>query len=190
MGMPAATDPRYWTPEDVWALPDDGNRYECIDGVLLVTPSPQPLHQFVLGTLIGRLYAYARAERLGRVLSAPADLRLESSNVVQPDLFVVAQAPGAPGIQDWREVSSLLLAVEVLSPSTARYDRGLKRRYYQRASVAEYWIVDLEARLIERWQCGEQRPEVVAEVLTWHPEGAAAAMELDVAELFEEALGA
>ncbi|MDP1891710.1 MAG: Uma2 family endonuclease [Gemmatimonadaceae bacterium] len=188
--MPAATDTRYWTPDDVWALPDDGNRYECIDGVLLVTPSPQPPHQFVLGALSPRLYAYVRAERLGRVLTSPADLRLESSNVVQPDLFVVAQAPGAAVMRVWREVTSLLLAVEVLSPSTARYDRGLKRRYYQRANVAEYWIVDSEARLIERWRRGEQRPEVVADVLTWHPEGAAAAMELDVAALFEEALGA
>jgi len=190
MGMPATTEKRYWTPDDLLALPEDGKRYECIDGELLVTPSPQPAHQFVLGALFGRLYAYVLTERLGRVVTAPADLRLESSNVVQPDLFVVSLTPGATGIRDWREVTSLLLAVEVLSPSTARYDRGLKRRYYQRGNVTEYWIVDPEARLIERWRRGEQRPDVVADVLTWHPDGAAAAIELDVAKLFEEALGA
>jgi Uma2 family endonuclease len=60
MGMPSATDQKQWTPDDLWALPDDGNRYECIDGLLLVTPSPTPAHQFVLAELNARLFAYVR----------------------------------------------------------------------------------------------------------------------------------
>ncbi|MBA4070697.1 MAG: Uma2 family endonuclease [Gemmatimonas sp.] len=188
MGMPAATDTRYWTPEDVWALPDDGNRYECIDGALLVTPSPSPPHQTVLVELLGHLMPFTKASGIGRVLPSPADIRLEATNIVQPDLFVAPLVDGRSVIKDWREVSSLLLAVEVLSPSTARYDRGLKRRYYQRGKVAEYWIVDLEARLVERWRAGEERPEVVTDVLVWLPLGASEALEIDVAALFAVAL--
>ena len=62
-----------------------------------------------------------------------------------------------------------LLAVEVLSPSTARADRTVKRRLYQRAGVPEYWIVDLEARLVERWRPADERPEVLTDTLTWRP---------------------
>lgn len=188
MGMPASTDQKYWTPDDVWALPDDRNRYECIDGVLLVSPSPAPPHQFVLAELFGRLFSYVKASGTGRVLSSPADIRLEATNVVQPDLFVAPLEGGKPAIKDWREVSSLLLAVEVLSPSTARYDRGLKRRYYQRGKVSEYWIVDLEARVVERWRAGEERPEIATDALVWHPAGAATPLEIDLAALFADAL--
>ena len=190
MGMPAATDQRYWTPDDVWALPDDGNRYECIDGTLLVTPAPAPSHQFVVAELFGRIFAYVKGSGLGHALTSPADIRLEATNAVQPDIFVAPPAGGTAVITDWRAVSSLLLAVEVLSPATARYDRGLKRRYYQQGNVAEYWIVDPEARLIERWRPGQERPEVVSDVLSWHPDAASAPLELDVARLFTDALGA
>jgi len=189
MGMPAATDPRYWTPDDVWALPEDGKRYECIDGMLLVTPSPAPLHQFLVSELLGRLIPYVKVWAIGRVVTSPADIRLEATNVVQPDVFVAPLHGGTLVIKDWREVSSLLLAVEVLSPSTARYDRGLKRHYYQRGHVEEYWIVDPEARLVERWRPSHERPDVLSETLAWQPAGAREALMIDLVALFRDAFG-
>jgi Uma2 family endonuclease len=78
----------------------------------------------------------------------------------------------------------LLLAIEVLSPSTARADRTTKRRRYQRAGIPEYWIVDLDARVIERWRPGDDRPEVLGETLTWLAPGAASPLTIELAPLF------
>lgn len=189
MGMPAITDQRFWTPDDVWALPDDGNRYECIDGVLLVNPSPAWSHQRILMRLGLLMAPYVLAERLGEVLASPADIQLNAGNLVQPDLFVIPARliGGAAGA--WTDVSSLLLAVEVLSPSTARSDRSLKRRYYQRSMVSEYWIVDATSQLVERWRPDDERPEIVTESLTWRPVGASEALVIDLVALFSKALG-
>jgi Uma2 family endonuclease len=96
-------------------------------------------------------------ERVGEAMLSPADLTLRRGTISQPDIFVPPHAE-ADRAKQWSEIKHLLLAVEVLSPSTARYDRGGKRSHYQRAGVAEYWIVDLEGRLVERWRPGDQRP--------------------------------
>ena len=77
----------------------------------------------------------------------------------------------------------------MLSPSTARTDRGRKRECYQRAGVHEYWIVDHAARLVERWRPTDARPEIISGTLVWHPEGAATPLEIDLPALFREALG-
>lgn len=189
MGMPATTEPRYWTPDDVWALPDDGNRYECIDGVLLVSPSPRWTHQRVLRRLLLLVAPYVEAQRVGEAMSSPADIQLNTGNLVQPDLFVVpADVAGRAG-REWVDVRALLLAVEVLSPSTARYDRTLKRRYYQRSGVGEYWVVDAGSHLVERWRADDERPEILTETLTWDPVGVGDALVIDLAALFEDAVG-
>jgi len=78
--------------------------------------------------------------------------------------------------------------VEVLSPTTARYDRQLKRRRYQRARIAEYWIVDLDARLIERWHPEDDRPEMASDRLVWTPDPNQRAFELDAAAYFADLL--
>ena len=80
------------------------------------------------------------------------------------------------------------LAVEILSPGTAGRDRGIKRRLYQQAEVPEYWIVDLDARLVERWRPGDERPEILSETLTWQPSESASPFELDLAGFFAEVL--
>ena len=74
--------------------------------------------------------------------------------------------------------------MEVVSPSTARADRTVKRLLFQRAGVPEYWIVDLDARLVERWRPGDDRPEVLTELLRWHPDPAAAPLEIDMPQFF------
>jgi Uma2 family endonuclease len=116
-----------WTADMARALPEDGNRYEVLDGVLYVTPAPRLGHQWALGDLLHLIHAYVQRERLGRTLLSPADIEYSPRRLVQPDLFVVPFAPGAPP-GEWREVRDLLLVVEVLSTGTAHVDRHRKRR--------------------------------------------------------------
>jgi Uma2 family endonuclease len=181
---------QYWTPDDVRALPDDSNRYECIDGVLLVTPSPRALHQLALRELFRRLWPYVERQRLGEIPWSPADLELETGALVQPDIFVTAKWERAGREPVWEDVRHLVLAVELLSPSTAQHDRGLKRTFYQRAPVSAYWIVDLDSRVIERWRHEDERPERATTMLVWQPPGASAAFTLGVAGYFRAVYGA
>ena len=184
MGMPHAAEP--WTADRVRALPDDGRRYELIDGELVVTPSPRGVHQVAVSAL-GDLLRRALAGTSLHVLHSPADIALGEDEILQPDLFVYRTASGRH-LLDWTEITALELVIEVLSPSTARYDRGLKRRRYQRAGVAEYWIVDLDGRVIERWRAGIEHPEIAAERLQWNP-GEGAALEMEVERFFAEVWG-
>lgn len=114
---------------------------------------------------------------------SPADISLGEDEILQPDLFVYKTAGDKP-VRDWNDITSLILVVEVLSPSTARYDRQLKRRRYQRAGVPEYWVVDLEARLIERWRPADDRPEILDERLPFSLEPDGNTLEIDVARFF------
>ena len=194
MGMPdtvgrGTQGARRWTRNDVFALPDDGRRYELIDGELVVTPAPGGRHQVAVTALllrIGPLLTQA-AGTSARILVSPADLRLGEEEILQPDLFIY-QTESGRRLRDWREITSLLVAIEILSPSTARYDRGLKRLRYQRAGVPEYWIVDLDGRVVERWQPDDTRPEVLADRLQWNS-GDGAVLDLDLEEFFMEVMG-
>lgn len=174
----------YWTPEEVRALPDDGTRHECIDGVLIVTPAPNALHQRAIALLWDSLSPYVRRERIGELLPSPADIEIEPGTLVQPDLFVY-RIP-AEGIvkRDWSIIKELILAVEFLSPSTARFDRGLKRRFYLRSPTDELWLVDIESRLIEAWRAGDERPEILTDRLVWHPSGAREALHISLDDFF------
>ncbi len=186
MGMPAL--PRTgWTADLLEALPDDGKRYEIIDGELFVTPVPSVAHQRVVGALYSQLRAFLQHSAVGEVILSPADLRSGPRTSVQPDLFVV-RGPVRLGSQGWPELDALLLAIEVLSPRTARVDRGVKRHLYQRMSVAEYWIVDLDSRLIERWRPVDERPEILRETIEWHAGGVATPLVIALPPLFAEAL--
>ncbi|HKG93624.1 MAG TPA: Uma2 family endonuclease [Gemmatimonadaceae bacterium] len=178
---------KLWLPEDLDALPDDGNRYEVIDGELLVTPAPSFDHQDVALALIARLSPYVRRHALGRAIIAPADVQLDRRARVQPDVFVaVDEARKRP--RRSADVRHLRLAAEVVSPSSARSDRGKKRRLYQRWRADEYWIVDVDARLVERWRPEDERPEVVSGAIEWRPEPAPESLRIDLDALFAEAL--
>lgn len=182
MGMPATA--KRWTADDVRALPTDRNRYEVIGGELYVTPAPSFRHQAALSSLHFAMSLYLRDHPVGMVLFAPTDVEFEPESMVQPDLFVLPLVGGRKP-RSVREAGGLLLAVEVLSPGTARLDRQLKRRLYQRFGVPEYWIVDTDARLVERWVHGDDRPEIVAEELRWHPAGAPHPFVLPLPAFFE-----
>jgi Uma2 family endonuclease len=188
MGMPALPTTG-WTAATLDALletlPDDGKRYEIIDGELLVTPAPHLAHQIVLTEMLARLREYLRAHPVGRVIAGPADVRVGDRTSVEPDLFVIPQV-GGPFPRFWSPLGTLLLAVEILSPTTARVDRGRKRALYQREGVAEYWIVDLDAHLAERWRPRDDRPEVIRDRLEWRPSEMTDPLVIDVAELFAD----
>jgi Uma2 family endonuclease len=189
MGMPAETR-RRWSATEVRALtaeqPGWWPRYELIDGDLLVTPAPSMKHARAIGWLHTVLNSYVLPERLGELFLSPSDIGIQTGTIVQPDLFVIPRDI-AESAKQWPDVTQLMLIVEVTSPSTARYDRGPKRLLYQAAGVNEYWIVDLEARLVERWNPGDDRPEVIRDVVVWRPHRAKEALSLHLADLFAAA---
>lgn len=145
-----ATAVRLLTYDDLDQIPQDreGDRHEIIDGVLVVTPSPIPLHQNASGDLFFRFESFVRPRRLGRVFAAPIDVVFAPRQVAVPDLVFVARdrlhiigpkaIDGAPD-----------LIVEILSPSTRGRDRGEKMALYARFGVREYWLVDPVARSID-----------------------------------------
>ena len=175
MAMP---DVARWTRAQVLALPADGMRHELIDGELIVTPAPRVRHQDGVTALTAILLPYVLEHHLGRFYAVPADLEVLPDQLTQPDLFVL---PAGGRFERWEDAPTPMLVVEVASPSTARYDRGTKRRFYQRAGVPEYWIVDLDARIVERWRPGDARPEVLDHDLIWQarPEVPPLRIELD-----------
>jgi Uma2 family endonuclease len=163
MALPPTARP--FTVAEAYALPSDGNRYEVAHGDLLVTPAPGPVHQAVVTGLIALLSRYLEPLGLRPTLFAgPADIFWGDDVWVQPDLLVAAPEELST---DWRTCRTLRLAVEVLSPASARADRLVKRRIYQENRVATYWVVDAERRVVEAWHPDDDMPELVTEVLRW-----------------------
>lgn len=183
MGMPELA--KIWTRDEVLALPDDGNRYELVDGELLVSPSPRSRHQRAVWDLHLIVAPYVERHRIGITGMAPVDLDLKTGQLMQPDLFVAGLVSGRKPAE-WPEYPIPLLVVEVLSPSTARYDRITKRGRYQRSRVEDYWIIDCDARIIERWRPDDQRPEIVTGLIAWQPWPEIPALEIDLAGFFDK----
>ena len=125
-----------FTVADLAAMPDDGRRYELLDGMLLVSPSPTLVHQRGLSRLIHALMS-ACPPRV-EILAAPFDVRLAEDTLLQPDLVVVdtdaAETHGAS--------ARPLLVVEILSASTRLYDLNLKKARYEAAGIPAYWVLD------------------------------------------------
>lgn len=181
MGMVATRD--RWTAEMLRALPDDGKRYEIVHGELLVTPSPSFTHQRAVRELNLLLGAYLSGVRSAELMLAPADVELRADSIVQPDLFVIPRVPGRK-IRRFADIGVLLVAIEILSPATARYDRIVKRRLYLEQSIPEYWIVDCDARCIERWRPADARPEILIERIDWQAPDAESPLFINLPALF------
>ena len=174
---------RRYTAAEVRQFPEDGNRYELIRGVLQVSPAPAPRHQIVVRRLSRVLDDYFEGLARGDTLFAlPADISWDDETLVQPDLLVV---PPEEVTNSWASYRTLLLAVEVLSPSSVRRDRVDKRRLYQENRVGTYWIVDHEAGLVEVWGPDDERPEIVTDALTWRVQPDGPEIRIDLAGLFE-----
>ena len=180
MGMPDTA--RRYTVDEVLAFPADGNRYELVDGELLVTPAPSLPHQLVVGAIYGALLHQLRSTPSLVVLASPADISWDREKLVQPDVFVI---PAEEVSRSWKTVRTLLLAVEVVSPSSARGDRLVKRRLYQRQRVATYWVVDPDAALVEVWHPDDEGPAIVTDQLRWRATPDTPQVTIDLPELFE-----
>jgi Uma2 family endonuclease len=187
MAMPALL-PRVWTAAEVQALPDDPSHlYECVDGVLLVSPTPRLAHQGAVTALVILLESLVRPAGVGTVFVSPSEWVLDAHTLVHPDLYVVPLTDGRrPRTNEER--GHALLFVEVLSPSTARFDRVVKRDRYVRANI-EYWIVDLDSRVVERWMPGDERPTIHEAQITWQPSGALQPIVIELEPFFSEVLG-
>jgi len=188
MVMPAVR--RRWTAAEVRELIDASPlatpRYELVDGELLVTPAPRLAHQEAVAVLLVLLRAYLKTEPVGHALASPSDVELEPEFLSQPDVFVMPMDEWKR-VRHERIVRRLSLAIEVLSPSSGGHDRVKKRPAYQR-NIPEYWIVDLDARLIERWRPADDRPEILTASLEWRPAGASEPLNIDLAAYFAEVL--
>ena len=173
------TATKRWTLEEVHSLPDDGNKYELVRGVLFVTPPPNVGHETIASRLTDILGPYVRKQGLGLVYRPRALMRFEGSEV-EPDLMV--RQPPDPK-SSWDAAPTPILIVEIVSGSTRRRDHGPKRDLYMDAGVAEYWIIDPERRTITRVR-RDLGDDIVRDQLIWTPPNADASVNVELSEVF------
>ena len=187
MGMPALrTD---WTVDMLDAREDDGQRYELIDGELLVTPSPIDVHQMVVGELHALLREYLAGRGIGKQMVSPSDVRRadRTRNRVRPDVFVVRVAEGSRPPYPY-DLSDLLLAVEVSSPGSRRLDYHIKRELSQQSGVGTYWVIDAEARNVSCWTGVSDPGSIHTDTVSWWPHAATAPFVLSVQGFLDDAV--
>ena len=186
MSMPALRR-RVWSIEEVEQLVDERPgltpRYELVDGELLLTPAPTDRHQRIVAELFVLIRDYVNRLGLGEARLGPGLARITADARFEPDLFVVASVDGHRPPADG-SITPLLLVAEVLSPGSGRHDRITKRRFFQRNGVPTYWVVDGDAEAFEIWRPGDERAALVDDRVTWLPDGAAVAFELDAPAFF------
>jgi Uma2 family endonuclease len=169
-----------WTYSDYARLPDDGNRYEVIDGELLVTPSPSPLHQRVAFRLAAALDPFVERHALGLVIPN-VDLLFQTGQFLRPDLLV-APVSSREGITNRGVETAPLLVIEILSPTSGAIDRVKKPARYGAFGIPEYWVLDPEERCAWVWRFAEgaAAPEKVVGALEWRAAGAPEALVIDL----------
>lgn len=184
MAMPALSgipERTLWTVADLEQLPDDGNRYEILHGELLVTPLPSAGHQGVSARLLVSFAIWCRAHTGWRFLT-PGGVYISETTWLEPD---VAIYPSPEYLNlPWRDMPAPVLVVEVLSPSTRKRDRHRKRPAYLTHGVGQVWLVNEEARTIERWTAASEFPEINHGSITWSPSADLPSLVVTEAELF------
>jgi Uma2 family endonuclease len=178
--MQMATSTKSWTRADLDRFPEDGIRYEVLDGDLLVTPLPAGIHLRLAPRLTVLISVYCQHHRIGFV-TAPGAVPYGDSEL-QPDIAAVLD-PTLPIDAPTADFPLPSLVIEILSPSTKHRDRGVKRDAYLRWGIPEYWIVDPETRdvTIVRPSRDDER---VVDTLRWQPQPDLPALEIKLAELF------
>jgi Uma2 family endonuclease len=161
-------------------LPDDGNRYEVLDGALLVTPQARFGHQNIAFRLAAALHAYCASLHLGTVVAPGAVPHGKSE--LQPDVLVVLGPIAVDA--DWTDLPIPALVVEVLSESTRRRDLGIKRDAYLAWGIAEYWAVDTDARAVHVFTPAMSAGAVVTDTVRWAPQAGLPPFDLSLATLF------
>jgi Uma2 family endonuclease len=143
----SVVEKKKYTYEDYLKTPED-ERYELIEGELLMTPSPIPRHQRISGKLEFELRKFVTENNLGEIFDAPCDVYLDNENVVQPDILFISKERlniiGEKNIQGAPD-----LVIEIISEDTAYRDLIQKKKLYARFGVKEYWIVIPGEELIE-----------------------------------------
>lgn len=180
MAMPL-TVPSYGI-EDLERFPDDGNRYELLDGVLLVTPAPLPAHQFVISRLQAALMAYVQTPGRAYVVG-PGAVEIVPKTHLEPDILVVPS--GQPLNRKWSAIRNWWLAVEVFSESSVIYDRDFKRNAYLAMGVAEVWLVDWLEEVVYVSRRSEPVDVPHTDTLIWHPATMERPLLLELAGVFE-----
>ncbi len=131
-------------------FPDDGRRHEIIDGEHVVNPAPDTYHQTLSRRIQFQLYTQIELEQLGQIFDAPTDLQLSETDIVQPDLILVLNRK--PTIITPTKIKGTPdMVAEILSASSTKNDRVLKRELYRKSAIPEYWIVDPEDHVVEQF---------------------------------------
>jgi Uma2 family endonuclease len=151
------------TYEDYLGLPDDGKRYEILDGELYVSPAPVMRHQRIVRVILVRLANYFEVHGGGEAFDAPCDVVLADDSIVQPDVLVVTTARSAI-VREKNVQGAPSIVVEVLSEGSRRTDEIIKRKLYERHGVDEYWIVDPAIDAIKIYRRSGAAFERVAEI--------------------------
>jgi len=147
----AEADRKVYTYQDYLQFPDDGIRYEIIDGEVFISPAPTLDHQRVVGRLFAMIWDFLEETPLGEVFPAPSDVIFSGINILQPDIVYVSRERSAILMQENIQGAPDLL-IEVLSPGTEDRDRTSKREKYSQFGVREYWMVSPEEGTIEVWR--------------------------------------
>ena len=172
--------PRY-TIEDLERFPDDGNRYELLDGVLLVTPAARRMHQVVAGRLHVRLALAVEEVGLAQIVSPGVVVRAPRTQL-QPDILV---QPARFSLEtDWSKITDHWLAIEVLSRSSRVYDREIKRGAYFALGVREVWLVDIRDKSVEIWRSPSESI-TARESLLWRVPTVDLEVTIDLLKVFE-----
>lgn len=178
MAMPVTL--RRFTVDEVESWPDDGNRYELVDGVLLVTPAPVPPHQVVGLRLVEALRQSLPSDPTVHMAS-PGAILIRPGIKMEPDILVF-RYPGVP--KRWEAIREHWLAVEVWSPSSVVYDRDIKRDALLQVGVREVWLVDLEGRTIFATRAGGPVDIPYQQTIPWHIPGLATPPHIDLTPIF------
>lgn len=137
-----------YTYKDYLELPDDKNRYEIINGELVMTPAPKINHQRISGIIELQLRLFVEKNKLGEVFDAPCDVFLTEKDIVQPDILFVSNENKKIITED-NIKGAPELVIEIISPTTAYYDLIEKKELYEKFGVKEYWIVDPKKQWVE-----------------------------------------
>jgi len=148
-----------YTYHDYLNLPEDGKRYEVINGELVMVEAPNTIHQNIIIKIIYEIEDFLRQQKIGKIFCSPTDIKFNDTNVVQPDILFISKERlniitenninGAPN-----------LIMEILSPGTAYYDLIGKKELYEQFGVKEYWIVDPRKQRVDVYQNVKQQFEL------------------------------
>jgi Uma2 family endonuclease len=162
-------------------FPDDGTRYELLEGMLLVTPAPSNAHQ-VVATRLAHMLASALEPDAGAQVVAVGAIQRGKHTQLQPDILVYPST--YPPTAHWRDIRDWWLAVEVLSPSSRLYDREVKRGAYLALGVEEYWIADPGDCSVDVWSRAHRGIRRATDVLVWQPAAVGRELVIDLRQLF------